>query len=307
MMAFDENAKIWKNGKIIDWKEATIHLACHVIHYGSSVFEGTRCYNTKKGSAIFRLSDHNQRLLNSAKIYRMAVPYSLDEINEACKEIIRVNGYEEAYLRPIVYRGYHSLGVDPRNCPVETAILTWKWGAYLGKDAIEKGVDVRVSSWKRFAPNTLPALAKAGANYMNSQLIKMEALEDGYVEGIGLTEQGTISEGSGENLFFILKKKIYTPSLSCSILPGITRDSVIRIAADLGYEVIEQAIPREMLYLADEVFFTGTAAEITPVRSVDHIQVGKGTRGPITQSIQEKLFNILTAKEDDPYNWLDYL
>jgi branched-chain amino acid aminotransferase len=306
-MAFDEKSKIWKNGKIIDWEEATIHLASHVIHYGSSVFEGVRCYKTRKGSAIFRLNDHTQRLLNSAKIYRMPVRYNRDEINEASKEIIRINGYEEAYLRPIIYRGYHSLGVDPRNCPVDTAILTWKWGAYLGAEAHEKGVDVRVSSWKRFAPNTLPALAKAGANYMNSQLIKMEAIEDGYVEGIGLTEQGTISEGSGENLFFVHKNKIYTPSLSCSILPGITRESVIQIAADLGYKVTEQVIPREMLYLADEVFFTGTAAEITPIRSVDHIQVGNGSRGPVTKLIQEKFLNILSGKDDDPYKWLDYI
>jgi branched-chain amino acid aminotransferase len=306
-MAFDEKSKIWKNGKIIDWEEATIHLASHVIHYGSSVFEGVRCYKTRKGSAIFRLNDHTQRLLNSAKIYRMPVRYNRDEINEASKEIIRINGYEEAYLRPIIYRGYHSLGVDPRNCPVDTAILTWKWGAYLGAEALEKGVDVRVSSWKRFAPNTLPALAKAGANYMNSQLIKMEAIEDGYVEGIGLTEQGTISEGSGENLFFVHKNKIYTPSLSCSILPGITRESVIQIAADLGYKVTEQVIPREMLYLADEVFFTGTAAEITPIRSVDHIQVGNGSRGPVTKLIQEKFLNILSGKDDDPYKWLDYI
>jgi branched-chain amino acid aminotransferase len=306
-MAFDEKSKIWKNGKIIDWKEATIHMASHVIHYGSSVFEGARCYKTRKGSAVFRLKDHTRRLFDSAKIYRMPISYSEDEINKASKEIIRINGHEEAYLRPIVYRGYHSLGVDPRKCPVDVAIMTWKWGAYLGAEALEKGVDVRVASWKRFAPNTLPALAKAGANYMNSQLIKMEALADGYVEGIGLTEQGTISEGSGENLFFVHKNKIYTPSLSCSILPGITRDSVIRIAMDLGVEVIEQTIPREMLYLADEVFFTGTAAEISPIRSVDHIQVGSGSRGPVTKSIQEKLFGILTGKEKDPYQWLDYI
>jgi branched-chain amino acid aminotransferase len=306
-MAFDEKSKIWKNGKIIDWKETTIHIASHVIHYGSSVFEGARCYKTRKGSAVFRLKDHTRRLFDSAKIYRMPIPYSEDEINKASKEIIRINGHEEAYLRPIVYRGYHSLGVDPRKCPVDVAIMTWKWGAYLGAEALEKGVDVRVASWKRFAPNTLPALAKAGANYMNSQLIKMEALADGYVEGIGLTEQGTISEGSGENLFFVHKNKIYTPSLSCSILPGITRDSVIRIAMDLGVEVIEQTIPREMLYLADEVFFTGTAAEISPIRSVDHIQVGSGSRGPVTKSIQERLFGILTGKEEDPYQWLDYI
>jgi branched-chain amino acid aminotransferase len=307
-MAFDESAKIWKNGKFIDWKNATIHLASHVIHYGSSVFEGTRCYKTKKGkSAIFRLNDHNQRLFNSAKIYRMTIPYRLDELNEACREILRINSLEEAYLRPVVYRGYGSLGVDPSKCPIDVAILAWKWGKYLGPEALEKGVDVRVSSWSRLAPNTMPSLSKCGANYMNSQLIKLEALQDGYVEGIALTENGTVSEGSGENLFVVYRNVIYTPSLASSILPGITRDSVIRIAHDMGFEVEETTIPREMLYIADEVFFTGTAAEITPIRSVDRIPVGDGNRGPITHAIQERFFGILFGELEDEYGWLDYV
>jgi len=306
-MAFDETAKIWKNGEFIGWKDGTIHLASHVIHYGSSVFEGTRCYKAKKGSAIFRLTDHNQRLFNSAKIYRMTIPYSLEEINEACREILRINGFEEAYLRPVVYRGYGSLGVDPSNCPIDVAILSWKWGAYLGSEALEKGVNVKVSSWNRLAPNTMPSLSKCGANYMNSQLIKMEAREDGYVEGIALTERGVLSEGSAENLFVILKGKIYTPSFADSILLGITRDSVIQIVRDLGYEMIEQTIPREMLYIADEVFFTGTAAEITPIRSVDRIPVGEGERGPVTQEIQDRFFGIVSGRLEDKYGWLDYL
>ena len=306
-MAFDETCKIWKNGEFIDWKDATIHLASHVVHYGSSVFEGTRCYKTKKGSAIFRLADHNKRLFNSAKIYRMMIPHTLDELNEACKELLRINGFEEAYLRPVAYRGYHSLGVDPTNCPVEVAILSWKWGTYLGPEALEKGVDVRVSSWNRLALNTMPSMSKCGANYMNSQLIKMEALEDGYVEGIALNWNGSLSEGSGENLFLVLKDTIYTPQLSDSILPGITRDSVIRIARDLGYEVIERALPREMLYIADEVFFTGTAAEISPIRSVDRIPVGEGRRGPITKALQDRFFSILSGEIEDNHGWLDYL
>ena len=306
-MAFDETAKIWKNGEFIAWKDATIHLASHVIHYGSSVFEGTRCYKTKKGSAIFRLTDHNRRLFNSAKIYRMTIPYSLDEINAACREILRVNGFEEAYLRPVVYRGYGALGVDPSPCPVEVAVLSWKWGAYLGEDALKKGVDVKVSSWNRLAPNTMPALAKCGANYMNSQLVKLDAKEDGYEEGIALTERGVLSEGSAENLFLVFKGKIFTPPLTDSVLMGITRDSVIQIAHDLGYEVVEQSLSREMLYIADEAFFTGTAAEVTPIRSVDRIAVGDGSRGPITQKIQERLFGILSGDVEDKYGWLDYL
>ena len=306
-MAFDVNSKIWMNGEFIDWKDATIHLASHVIHYGSSVFEGMRCYEIKKRSAIFRLTDHNQRLINSAKIYRMPIQYRIEEINEASREILRRNGFKEAYLRPIVYRGYYSLGIDPTNCPVEVAILSWKWGAYLGPEALENGVDVKVSSWNRLALNTMPSMAKSGANYMNSQLIKMEALTDGYIEGIALNYNGTLSEGSGENLFLVMKGRIYTPPLFDSVLPGITRDSVIQIAQDLGYDVVEQSMPREMLTIADEVFFTGTAAEITPIRSVDRIQVGQGSRGPITKEIQDRFFGILSGDLEDTHGWLDYL
>jgi len=306
-MAFDEQSKIWRNGKFIDWKDATIHVASHVLHYGSSIFEGIRCYKTKKGSAIFRLSDHTQRFINSTKIYRMAMPFSLKELNDACKEILKINRYDEAYIRPLVFRGYHSLGVDPTQCPVEVVILSWKWGAYLGPEALEKGVDVRIASWNRLAPNTMPALSKSGANYMNSQLIKMEAQADGYNEGIALNCNGTISEGSGENVFAVSKGTLFTPPVSDSILPGITRASIIQIAEDFGIKVVEQSIPREMLYIADEVFFTGTAAEVTPIRSVDHIQIGEGKRGPITQKIQERFFRILKGEEEDSYNWLEYL
>jgi branched-chain amino acid aminotransferase len=306
-VAFDESVKIWKNGEFINWKDATIHLASHVVHYGSSVFEGTRCYKAKKGSAIFRLADHNQRLIHSAKIYRMEVPFSLEEINTACKEIIRINGFESAYLRPLVYRGYGSLGVDPSKCPIEVVILAWEWGAYLGPEALEKGVDVRVSSWMRLAPNTMPSLSKCGANYMNSQLIKMEARADDYQEGIALNKDGFLSEGSGENLFLVSKGALFTPSLEDSILPGITRDSIMRIAGDMGIEVIERSLPREMLYIADEIFFTGTAAEVTPIRSVDRIPIGSGTRGPVTQAIQKKYFGILAGETVDNYHWMDYV
>jgi branched-chain amino acid aminotransferase len=306
-MAFDESVKVWKNGKIISWNDATLHLASHVVHYGSSVFEGIRCYKTPKGSAIFRLKDHTERLFNSAKIYRMDIPFNPEEINQACRELLRVNRFEEGYLRPLVYRGYGTLGVDPTHCPVDVAVMTWKWGAYLGKEALEKGVDVRVSSWNRSAPNTFPTLAKAGANYMNSQLIKMEAIQDGYAEGIALTDSGTVSEGSGENIFLVHKGKVYTPPLSSAVLPGITRDSVIRIIEDLDLGLEEQAVPREMLYIADEVFFTGTAAEITPIRSIDKIQVGKGSRGPVTQAIQDKFFGILSGTVKDGRGWLDFI
>lgn len=306
-MAFDESVKIWKNGQFIDWKDATIHIASHVAHYGSSVFEGTRCYKAKKGPAIFRLSDHNQRLLNSAKIYRMEVPFSLEDINHACKEIIRINGFQSAYIRPLVYRGYGALGVNPATCPVEMVILVWEWGAYLGPEALEKGVDVRVSSWNRMAPNTMPALSKCGANYMNSQLIKVEAQADGYSEGIALNKNGFLSEGSGENLFLVSKGTLYTPGLEDSILPGITRDSIIQIADDLGIEVIEKSLPREMLYIADEIFFTGTAAEVTPIRSVDRVKIGTGSRGPVTKAIQEKYFGILTGEVADSKDWMNYV
>ena len=306
-MVFNEKCKVWKNGQFIDWKDATIHLASHVIHYGSSVFEGTRCYKTNKGPAIFRLSDHNRRLLNSAKIYRMSVPFTLDEIDDACRKLMILNRYESAYIRPVVYRGYGSLGVDPSGCPIEVAIISWQWGAYLGEGALENGVDVRVSSWARLAPNTMPSLSKCGANYMNSQLIKMEAKADGYVEGIGLNSGGTLSEGSGENVFVVYRGKLYTPPWVDSILPGITRDSVIELAREMGYEVLEQSLPREFLYIADEVFFCGTAVEITPIRSVDRVQIGNGKRGPVTQKIQERFFGILDGTVQDKFGWLDFL
>jgi branched-chain amino acid aminotransferase len=306
-LAFNEKSKIWKNGQFINWKDATIHLASHVIHYGSSVFEGTRCYKTKKGSAIFRLSDHNRRLINSAKIYRMSVPFTSEEIDDACRKLMVLNGYESAYIRPVIYRGYGSLGVDPSGCPIDIAIISWQWGAYLGEGALENGVDVRVSSWSRLAPNTMPSLSKCGANYMNSQLIKMEAKADGYMEGIALNCDGFISEGSGENVFVVFKGRLFTPPWMDSLLPGITRDSVMQIARDMGYEVVEQSLPREMLYIANEVFFCGTAVEITPIRSVDRVPVGDGKRGPITHKIQDRFFGILNGTVQDKFGWLDYL
>jgi branched-chain amino acid aminotransferase len=304
-MAFDETLKVWKNGKIIPWNEATLHVASHVVHYGSSVFEGIRCYKTQKGSAIFRLRDHVQRLFDSAKIYRMPMTYTVDDVCKACKDVVRANAFEEAYVRPVVLRGYGALGVDPSSCPVDAFILTWKWGAYLGKEGLEQGVDVKISTWNRFAPNTLPTMAKAGANYMSSQLMKLEAITDGYAESIALTDQGFISEGSGENLFLAMKGKLFTPPISASILNGITRDSVMLIARDLGFEVVEQNLPRESLYLADEVFFTGTAAEVTPIRSVDRVQVGAGGRGPMTAAIQRRFFDVISGRSEDRFGWLD--
>ena len=307
MSKFDETLKMWFSGKMIDWKDANIHVASHVVHYGSAVFEGLRCYNTANGAAVFRLKEHVQRLFNSAKIYRMKIPFTFEEVFDACVETVRVNNQQEAYIRPIAFRGYDSLGVHPGDCPVECVVMTWAWGKYLGDEAINEGVDVRISSWTRMAPNTFPALAKCGANYMNSQLIKLEAAADGYVEGIALDVNGYVSEGSGENIFVIMNGKLYTPPLGASVLPGITRDSVIKIAADFGYQVIEQIIPREMLYIADEVFFTGSAAEVSPIRSIDHIPVGEGKRGPITEKIQRRFFDIIEGKVDDPYGWLTFV
>jgi branched-chain amino acid aminotransferase len=303
-MPFDESSKIWKDGKWIPWKDATIHIASHVVHYGSSVFEGIRCYKTQKGSAIFRLEDHIRRLFDSAKVYRIPIPHSPETVAEACCEVLRINRYDEAYLRPVVYRGYGALGLDPSACPVETAVFAWKWGVYLGQGSLENGVDACVSSWHRHAPDTMPALAKAGGNYLNSQLIKLEAKANGYAEGIALTHEGLLSEGSGENLFVVLRGSLYTPPLASSILPGITRDSVITIAKELGIEVVQQAIPRETLYLADEVFFTGTAAELTPIRSVDRIPVGAGKRGPVTEALQKCFFGILSGDHEDTHEWL---
>ncbi len=305
-MPFEEADYIWMNGEFVPWKEAKIHVLSHVVHYGTSVFEGIRAYKTPKGTAVFRLPEHTKRLFNSAKIYRMEIPFTQEEINEAIKETIRKNGLDECYIRPVVYRGYESLGVNPFPCPVEVAIAVWRWGKYLGPEALEKGVDVKVSTWSRMAPNTFPATAKAGANYMNSQLIKMEAILEGYAEGIALDVNGYVSEGSGENLFVVMDGKLYTPPLGASILAGITRDSVIKLAQEEGIPVIETLIPREFLYTADEAFFTGSAAEITPIASVDKIPVGAGKRGPITKRLQERFFDIV-QNGNDPYGWLHYV
>jgi branched-chain amino acid aminotransferase len=307
MSPFNDNGKIWMNGKLVPWKEANIHIASHVIHYGTSIFEGYRTYDTQKGSVIFRLRDHTKRLYNSCKIYRMDIPYDQEEFNQAVIETIKANGHRACYIRPLVYRGYGTLGVDPFPNPVECAILIWEWGEYLGEEALKNGVDVRVSSWQRVAPNTFPALAKSGANYMNSQLIKMEALLEGYIEGIALNSRGHVSEGSGENIFVVMNNKLHTPPLSSSVLPGITRDSVIRIAEELGYQVLEDTVPREMLYIAEEVFFTGSAAEITPIRSIDKIQVGSGKCGPITKKIQDVYFTYINGEREDTYDWLTYV
>ena len=295
---------IWHNGEFINWEDATIHVMSHVIHYGSSVFEGIRTYDTYMGPAIYRLNDHIQRLSDSAKIYRMDVSWTVDELSGACIDTVKKNDLGACYIRPVVFRGFGPFGVNPFDNPLETYIATWEWGAYLGSDALENGVDVCFSTWGRTAPNTLPALAKAGANYMNSQLIKMEAIVNGYSEGIALDHQGFISEGSGENIFVIRNGVILTPPLSSSILPGLTRDSVIYLLEEMGYKVKEVNIPREAIFIADEVFFTGTAAEITPIRSVDKIQIGSGKRGKITEEVQNAFFGIFKGETKVPENWL---
>jgi branched-chain amino acid aminotransferase len=307
MSPFNEDGKVWMNGRLVPWKDANIHIASHVIHYGSSLFEGFRAYETPRGTAVFRLEGHLKRLYNSCKMYRMDVPYSSEEFGRAVIDTIRANGHKSCYIRPIIYRGYNTLGVDPLPNPVDCAILVWNWGNYLGEGALENGVDVKVSTWWRLAPNTLPALAKSGANYMNSQLIKMEALLDGYAEGIALNIRGHISEGSGENIFLVQNGAIYTPPLSSSVLPGITRDSVIALIKEMGIRLIEETIPREMLYIADEVFFTGSAAEITPIRSIDKITIGTGERGPIVKRLQEAFFAYINGERDDTYHWLTFI
>ena len=307
MAAFTGKGKIWMNGKFVDWNEAKIHVLSHVVHYGSGIFEGDRCYNTAKGSAVFRLDAHVRRLYDSCKIYRIKIPFSEAEMSAAILETIRVNGYKECYIRPIVFRGYNSLGVNPFPCPIDCAIAVWEWGSYLGPEAAEQGVDVMVSSWRRAAPDTFPAMAKCVANYMNSQLIKMEAIEHGYVEAIALDSEGYISEGSGENIFLVRDGKLFTPPFSAAVLPGVTRDTVMVLARDFGIEVAEMRLPREMLYIADEVFFTGSAAEITPIRAVDKITVGGGKRGPITERLQKEFNALIRAEKPDRHNWLTFV
>jgi len=306
-MAFAGTGKIWMNGKMVDWSDAKIHVASHVIHYGSGVFEGTRCYDTKKGPAVLRLDSHVARLLASAKIYRMDAPYTQAQLETAILDTIRVNNFKACYIRPLMYRGYNALGVNPLPCPVDVAIMVWEWGAYLGADALDKGVDVCISSWNRAAPNTFPAMSKTSGNYANAALIRMEAESNGYSEGIALDTFGYVSEGSGENVFVVRNGEIYTPPLSASILPGITREMIIQVAGDLGYRMREENVPREMLYIADELFFAGTAVEITPVRSVDKITVGNGRRGPITEAIQRRFLSVINGDSPDTHGWLTYL
>ena len=306
-MAFPGTGKIWMNGRLVEWKDATIHIASHVIHYGSGVFEGARCYATPRGSACFRLDAHMRRLQHSMKIYRMEYALDLSGWQQAVLDTIRANQLKACYIRPIVYRGYEALGVNPFPCPVDAAILLWDWGAYLGQEALEEGCDVKISSWARMAPNTLPATAKSSANYANSGLSKMEAITDGYTEAIALDVYGNVSEGSGQNIFVVRDGTLYTPSLGSSILGGITRDCILTLARDLGYPVAESIIPREALYTADEVFVVGTAAEVTPIRSIDRIQVGSGRRGPITEALQRAFFAVINGEVADTHGWLTYV
>lgn len=300
---FEPTEWIWRNGELIRWEDATIHVLSHVIHYGSSVFEGIRAYKTPDGPSVFRLREHLRRFEDSAKIYRMDLNYSQEAIAEACEAVIRQNNIEECYLRPIAFRGYHSPGVNPLPCPVEVYVICWYWGAYLGEEGMTKGIDACVSSWNRMAPNTFPSFAKAGGNYLSAQLMKMEALENGYAEAIGLGPSGMLSEGSGQNLFLVRGRKLMTPALDGTFLPGITRDAVITLAKDAGIEVVEAPLAREMIYIADEAFFTGTAAEITPIRSVDRITIGKGVAGELTKMLQDRLLGIARGKYGDPYGW----
>lgn len=301
---------VWKNGEFIKYQDATVHVTSHALHYGSSVFEGVRAYNTPQGAAVFRLREHTQRLVNSSKIARIDLPYTADEINTAIVETVRRNEHDSCYIRPLVMRGAHPnglQGLEGRTSPTDVIIITMEWGRYLGQEAIENGVDVQVSSWRRMTPGALTPLGKIGGQYINSQYISMEAKDNGFNEGIALDQNGLVSEGAGENLFVILGNTVYTPGVASSILAGITRDSALTILADMGYEVKFQAIPREMLYIADEMFFTGTAAEVTPIRSVDRIEVGNGSRGSITKAVQDTFFGITSGELPDKFGWLTHV
>jgi branched-chain amino acid aminotransferase len=302
---------VWHDGEFIAWNDARVHVMSHVLHYGSSIFEGIRCYSTKKGPAIFRLREHMQRLLNSAKIYRMDHRFTLDQLCDAAVQLVSKGSMDQCYIRPILFRSLDeanpAFGVNPFPNPLACYIGAWDWGKYLGDEAIERGVDVCVSTWNRLTPNAMPPMAKSGANYMNSQLIKMEALLNGFAEGIALDDRGYVSEGSGENIFVVAGDVVLTPPLSSSILPGITRDSVIHICQELGLTIKERTIQRAALYVADELFFTGTAAEVTPIRSVDRITVGGGGRGQITEKIQKMYFEITKGERNAPGDWLTYV
>jgi branched-chain amino acid aminotransferase len=305
-MPVKEVEKIWMNGKMVNWKDATVHVLSHVIHYGSSWFEGIRCYDTAKGPAIFRLDRHIRRLFDSAKIYKTDVPYTEAQIEEAILQTIAVNKMKACYIRPIIYRGYGDVGVNPLGCPVDVTIAVWEWGSYLGPEALQNGIDVCVSSWTRPAPNTFPTMAKTGGNYALSSMMKVEALQAGFKEAVALDVFGYVSEGSGENIFLVKDGTVFTPPISSSLLPGVTRGSIIKLAKDAGIEVKETNIPREMLYIADEMFFTGTAAEVTPIRSVDRVTVANGKPGPVTKQLQKTYFDIV-HKGEDKNNWLTFV
>jgi len=298
------SSRIWFDGKFVPWDDARIHVASHVVQYGSSVFEGIRAYETKTGPAVFCLGSHIRRLIDSCKIFRIQLPYSAEQLTKTCVEAVSINGHRSCYIRPVVFRGVETFQVDPRKCPLHVAVITIEWGRYLGAEAIEQGVDVMVSSWRRMAPDTHPGMGKIGGNYVNSAFVVMEAVDNGYAEGIALDIQGYVSEGSGENIFIVRDGVIYTPPASASILGGVTRGVVMALCRDAGIEVREMSIPREMLYVADEIFFTGTAAEITPVRSVDHQPIGAGRRGPITRRLQDEFFGITEGRIPDRHGWL---
>ncbi len=303
---FQTTPWIWKDGNFLRWEEATLHVMAHVVHYGSSVFEGIRCYSTPEGPAIFRLEDHIARFFDSAKIYRMVPEFTRKELADACHELVVRNDLRECYIRPISFRGFGAIGLNPEASPVESFVACWPWGAYLGSEALQEGVDTCISTWNRPAPNTYPALAKAGGHYLNSQLMKMEAAGNGFAEAIALSPDGVVSEGSGQNIFLVKGGVLFTPSADGTILLGITRDSIIRLARDQGIEVREERIARERLYTADELFFTGTAAELTPIRSVDRIQVGEGRAGPVTQALQTRFLGVARGTLNDPFGWRSY-
>lgn len=306
-MVWVEGTYIWFDGDFVKWEDAKIHVLSHVVHYGSGVFEGIRAYRTSRGTAVFRLEEHVRRLYDSARIYRMDIPFSPDELTRAIAETVARNGLEACYIRPLVFRGYRELGLNPLKCPVQVIIAVWGWGSYLASDPTKGGIDAVVSSWNRMAPNTFPAMAKACGNYINSQLMKLEATTDGYDEAIAVGIDGLLSEGTAENLFLVRDGVLYTPQLSSSVLEGITRNTVLALARDLGIPAVEQQIPREFLYIADEVFLTGTAAEVTPVRSVDRIPVGKEQPGPVTRKLQDAFFAILSGDAPDAHSWLTYV
>src|ERR1041385_3646302 len=307
MAKITETGWIWRDGEFVRWQDATVHVLAHSLQFGSSVFEGIRCYGTPRGPAIFRLEDHLQRMIDSCKIYRMELKYSLDELVAACCELVDRNGLDACYLRPMVVRGYGASGMVPFDSPVEVFLPCWPWGAYLGEGALENGVDACVASWNRMAPNTIPMMAKVAGNYLSGQLIKMEALRNGFAEGIGLAPNGMISEGSGQNLFVVYNGTIYTPTINGTLLHGITRHSILTLARDMGSPVREQELPPEMLSAAEEVFLSGPASEVTPVRSVDRITVGSGKRGPITTQLQQRFLDLVRGAGEDTYGWLTYV